>query len=102
MISNTIKLSLEFLLIDFKKGDVKQHKGAKFPDVEKTLYKWIILYQERVDMIGELITKKAKKFLKNRSMILHDSIFFKFSLSVSNQNMRSKHIVILEKVDLLI
>lgn len=68
MISNTIKLSLEFLLIDFKKGDVKQHKGAKFPDVEKTLYKWIILYQERVDMIGELITKKAKKFLKNRSI----------------------------------
>lgn len=64
MISNTIKLSLEYLLIDFKKGDGKQHKGTKFPDVEKTLYKWIILYQERVDMIGELITKKAKKFLK--------------------------------------
>ncbi|GKD96476.1 CENP-B homolog protein 2-like protein, partial [Tanacetum coccineum] len=64
-ISNTVKRSLEYLSLAPKRGDVKLHKPAKFPDLEKSLYEWILQYQEHVNMIGELIIEKAKKFMKD-------------------------------------
>ncbi|GKC39121.1 CENP-B homolog protein 2-like protein [Tanacetum coccineum] len=49
-ISNTVKRSLEYLSLAPERGDVKRHKPAKFPDLEKSLYEWILLYQEHVNM----------------------------------------------------
>ncbi|GJS00100.1 CENP-B homolog protein 2-like protein [Tanacetum coccineum] len=37
-ISNTVKRSLEYLSLAPERGDVKRHKPAKFPDLEKSLY----------------------------------------------------------------
>lgn len=53
-----IKQFPKYLLSDLKKGDVKQYKGAKFLELEKTLNEWIVLYQVCVKMIGELIMEK--------------------------------------------
>ncbi|GJW79214.1 CENP-B homolog protein 2-like protein [Tanacetum coccineum] len=64
-ISNTVKRSLEYLSLAPERGDVKRHKPAKFPDLEKSLYEWILQYQEHVNMTGELIIEKAKKFMKD-------------------------------------
>ncbi|GKA88725.1 CENP-B homolog protein 2-like protein [Tanacetum coccineum] len=41
-ISNTVKRSLEYLSLAPERGDVKRHKPAKFPDLEKSLYEWIL------------------------------------------------------------
>ncbi|GJV04886.1 CENP-B homolog protein 2-like protein [Tanacetum coccineum] len=49
-ISNTVKRSLEYLSLAPERGDVKRHKPAKFPDLEKSLYEWILQYQEHVNM----------------------------------------------------
>ena len=50
-ISNTVKRSLEYLSLAPERGDVKRHKPAKFPDLEKSLYEWILQYQ----MVGRKI-----------------------------------------------
>ncbi|XP_022007621.1 uncharacterized protein LOC110906861 [Helianthus annuus] len=52
-ISNTVKRSLEYLSLAPERGDVKRHKRAKFPDLEKSLYEWILQYQEHVNMTDE-------------------------------------------------
>ena len=63
-ISNTIKRSSEYLSADLTKPDAKRHKSAKFPNLEKILYEWILQHQERVNISGELIQEKAKDFMK--------------------------------------
>nr|GEU49770.1 hypothetical protein [Tanacetum cinerariifolium] len=77
-ISNTVKRSLEYLSLAPERGDVKRHKPAKFPDLEKSLYKWILQYQEHVNMTGELIIEKAKKFMKDMYPV--DTPDFTFSI----------------------
>ncbi|KAL4590474.1 hypothetical protein LXL04_003404 [Taraxacum kok-saghyz] len=69
-ISNTVKRSLEYLSLAPERGDVKRHKSAKFPDLEKSLYEWILQYQEHVNMTGELIIEKAKKFMKDEILTM--------------------------------
>ncbi|KAJ9542427.1 hypothetical protein OSB04_028933 [Centaurea solstitialis] len=49
-ISNTVKRSLEYLSLAPERCDVKRHKPAKFPDLEKSLDEWILQYQEHVNM----------------------------------------------------
>ncbi|XP_016751595.1 ARS-binding protein 1-like [Gossypium hirsutum] len=63
-ISNTPKRSSEYLSKEIKSNDVKMHKSAKYPELEKVLYEWFLQYQEKVNMIGEMIQTKAKKFLQ--------------------------------------
>ncbi|GJV98028.1 CENP-B homolog protein 2-like protein [Tanacetum coccineum] len=77
-ISNTVKRSLEYLSLAPERGDVKRHKPAKFPDLEKSLYEWILQYQEHVNMTGELIIEKAKKFMKDMYPV--DTPYFTFSI----------------------
>ncbi|GJX18630.1 CENP-B homolog protein 2-like protein [Tanacetum coccineum] len=77
-ISNTVKRSLEYLSLAPERGDVKRHKPAKFPDLEKSLYEWILQYQEHVNMTGELIIEKAKKFMKDMYPV--DTPDFTFSI----------------------
>ncbi|KAL6523115.1 hypothetical protein OROHE_016410 [Orobanche hederae] len=77
-ISNTVKRSLEYLSLAPERGDVKRHKPAKFPDLEKSLYEWILQYQEHVNMTGELIIAKAKKFMKDMYPV--DTPDFTFSI----------------------
>ena len=44
-ISNTIKRSAEYLSANLEKGgDVKRHKPAKFPEMEKVIYEWFLQY----------------------------------------------------------
>ncbi|GJZ91834.1 CENP-B homolog protein 2-like protein [Tanacetum coccineum] len=59
-ISNTVKRSLEYLSLAPERGDVKRHKPAKFPDLEKSLYEWILQYQEHVNMTGELMEPPSR------------------------------------------
>ncbi|GJV75706.1 CENP-B homolog protein 2-like protein [Tanacetum coccineum] len=80
-ISNTVKRSLEYLSLAPERGDVKRHKPAKFPDLEKSLYEWILQYQEHVNMTGELIIEKAKKFMKDMYPV--DTPDFTFSIGWS-------------------
>ncbi|GJY59081.1 CENP-B homolog protein 2-like protein [Tanacetum coccineum] len=61
-ISNTVKRSLEYLSLAPERGDVKRHKPAKFPDLEKSLYEWILLYQEHVNMTGLVKTEKCELY----------------------------------------
>ncbi|XP_076944819.1 CENP-B homolog protein 2-like [Bidens hawaiensis] len=77
-ISNTVKWSLEYLSLAPERGDVKRHKPAKFLDLEKSLFECILQYQEHVNMTGELIIEKAKKFMKD--MYLVDTPYFTFSI----------------------
>ncbi|KAL2227918.1 UNVERIFIED_CONTAM: Tigger transposable element-derived protein 4, partial [Sesamum indicum] len=64
-ISNTLKRLSEYLLVNFENGvDIKRHKSAKYPDMEKVHYEWFIQYQDRVNMTGELILEKAKDIMK--------------------------------------
>jgi hypothetical protein len=51
---------------------------------------------KNVNMIEELIIKKAKIFFKNIYLV-NNSIFFKVSSNASNQDMISRCIFILEK-----
>ncbi|KAL4567236.1 hypothetical protein LXL04_022812 [Taraxacum kok-saghyz] len=53
-ISNTVKRSLEYLSLAPERGDVKRHKPAKFPDLEESLYEWILQYQEHVNMTDNM------------------------------------------------
>ncbi|GJX71359.1 CENP-B homolog protein 2-like protein [Tanacetum coccineum] len=77
-ISNTVKRPLEYLSLAPERGDVKRHKPAKFPDLEKSLYEWILQYQEHVNMTSELIIEKAKKFMKDMYPV--DTPDFTFSI----------------------
>ncbi|MFQ6634157.1 hypothetical protein Gotur_010404 [Gossypium turneri] len=47
-----------------KNNNVKMHKSAKYPELEKVLYEWFLQYQEKVNMTGEMIQTKAKEFLQ--------------------------------------
>ncbi|MFQ6650130.1 hypothetical protein Gotur_023213 [Gossypium turneri] len=38
-----------------KNSNVKRHKSAKYPELEKVLYEWFLQYQEKVNMTGEII-----------------------------------------------
>lgn len=87
-ISNTIKRSLEYLSLAPESGDVKRHKPAKFPELEKSLYEWILQYQEHVNITGELITEKAKKFMKDMYPV--DTPEFTFSISTKNIDFNKK------------
>ena len=51
---------------------------------------------KNVNMIEELIIKKAKNFFKNIYLV-NNSIFLKVSSNASNQDMISRCILILEK-----
>lgn len=65
-ISNTLKRSADYLAANYleKRKDIKRHKPAKYPDMEKVLYEWFLQYQDRVNMTGELILEKAKETMK--------------------------------------
>ncbi|XP_074373954.1 ARS-binding protein 1-like [Apium graveolens] len=65
-ISNTLKMSVDYLAANYleKRKDIKRHKPAKYPDMEKVLYEWFLQYQDRVNMTGELILEKAKETMK--------------------------------------
>ncbi|KAG8498530.1 hypothetical protein CXB51_004968 [Gossypium anomalum] len=45
-------------------SNVKWHKSARYPELENVLYEWFLQYQEKVNMIGEMIQTKAKEFLQ--------------------------------------
>ncbi|KAL8475162.1 hypothetical protein ACS0TY_031550 [Phlomoides rotata] len=77
-VSNIVKWSSEYLSLAPERGDVKRHKPAKFPDLEKSLYEWILQYQEHVNMTSELIIEKAKKFMKDMYPV--DTLDFNFSI----------------------
>ncbi|MFQ6634156.1 hypothetical protein Gotur_010404 [Gossypium turneri] len=64
IISNTLKRSSEYLSKEIKNNNVKMHKSAKYPELEKVLYEWFLQYQEKVNMTGEMIQTKAKEFLQ--------------------------------------
>ncbi|XP_074363767.1 ARS-binding protein 1-like [Apium graveolens] len=51
-ISNTLKRSADYLAANYleKRKDIKRHKPAKYPDMEKVLYEWFLQYQDRVNM----------------------------------------------------
>ncbi|GKC71966.1 CENP-B homolog protein 2-like protein, partial [Tanacetum coccineum] len=68
-ISNTVKRSLEYLSLAPERGDVKRHKPAKFPDLEKSLYEWILQYQEHVNMTGELMEGMEDKLKSIRDKV---------------------------------
>ncbi|XP_074350027.1 CENP-B homolog protein 2-like [Apium graveolens] len=65
-ISNTLKRSADYLAANYleKRKDIKRHKPAKYPDMEKVLYEWFLQYQDRVNMTEELILEKAKETMK--------------------------------------
>ena len=64
-ISNTLKRSAEYLSANLERGsDIKQHKPAKFPNMEKVVYEWFLQYQDHVNMTGELILEKARDTMK--------------------------------------
>ncbi|KAL5768011.1 hypothetical protein ACOSP7_014591 [Xanthoceras sorbifolium] len=50
-----------------KNSNVKRHKSAKYPKLEKILYEWFLQYYEKVNMTGEMIQTKAKEFLQKMS-----------------------------------
>ncbi|GJW11939.1 hypothetical protein Tco_1577766 [Tanacetum coccineum] len=60
-ISNTVKRPLEYLSLAPERGDVKRHKPAKFPDLEKSLYEWILQYQEHVNMTTPEVLTMLRK-----------------------------------------
>lgn len=45
-----------------KNINVKRHKSAKYPELEKVLYMWFLQYQEKMNVTGEMIQIKAKEF----------------------------------------
>ncbi|XP_074375143.1 CENP-B homolog protein 2-like [Apium graveolens] len=63
-ISNTLKRSSEYLSDEMKYSNVKRHKSAKYPELEKALYEWFLQRQEKVNMSGEMIQGKAKEFMQ--------------------------------------
>ncbi|KAK5820545.1 hypothetical protein PVK06_025592 [Gossypium arboreum] len=63
-ISNTLKRLSEYLSKELKNSNVKRHRSAKYPELEKVLYEWFLQYQEKVNMTREMIQTKAKEFLQ--------------------------------------
>ncbi|KAG8478237.1 hypothetical protein CXB51_028144 [Gossypium anomalum] len=53
IISNTLKRSFDYLSKEIKNNNVKMHKSAKYPELEK-----------KVNMTREMIQTKAKEFLQ--------------------------------------
>ncbi|GJY89231.1 hypothetical protein Tco_0503859 [Tanacetum coccineum] len=51
-----IKRSLEYLSLAPERGDVKRHKPAKFPDLEKSLYEWILPISRTCEMKTDNMT----------------------------------------------
>ena len=43
-ISNTLKQSDDYLSVEIEKGrvEIKRHKSAKYPDMEKVVYEWFL------------------------------------------------------------
>ncbi|GJV67345.1 hypothetical protein Tco_1482854 [Tanacetum coccineum] len=52
-ISNTVKRSLEYLSLAPERGDVKRHKPAKFPDLEKFLLNGFFYIMKNVNMTDD-------------------------------------------------
>ena len=120
-ISNTLKWSDDYLSAEIKKGraEIKRHKQAKYPDMEKVVYEWFLQHQERVNITGELILQKARDTMK--LVYPHDDSNFNFSIgwlgkfkhrhgiksflrfgesgSVDVQDMEQKLVSIREKID---
>ncbi|XP_017624694.1 CENP-B homolog protein 2-like [Gossypium arboreum] len=63
---------------EIKNINVKRHKSTKYPKLEKVLYEWFLLYQEKVNMTGEMIQTKAKDWM--RRLIPHALSEFNFSI----------------------
>ncbi|XP_039690607.1 CENP-B homolog protein 2-like [Medicago truncatula] len=78
-ISNTLKRSNDYLSAEIEKGraEIKRHKPAKYPDMEKVVYEWFLQHQERVNITGELILQKARDTKK--LLYPHDDSDFNFS-----------------------
>ncbi|XP_024639887.1 CENP-B homolog protein 2-like [Medicago truncatula] len=120
-ISNTLKRSNDYLSAEIEKGraEIKRHKPAKYPDMEKVVYEWFLQHQERVNITGELILQKARDTMK--LLYPHDDSDFNFSTgwlgkfkhrhgiksfrrfvesgSVDVQDMEQKLVSIREKID---
>ncbi|XP_022843298.1 CENP-B homolog protein 2-like [Olea europaea var. sylvestris] len=63
-ISNTLKRTLEYLSNEMKNSDVKRHKSAIYPDLEKILYEWFLQKQDKVNMSTKIIQGKTKELLQ--------------------------------------
>ncbi|XP_074359320.1 CENP-B homolog protein 2-like [Apium graveolens] len=63
-ISNTLKRASEYLSDERKQSDVKKHKSAKYPELEKVLFEWFLQRQDKVNMSGEIIQEKGKELMK--------------------------------------
>ena len=79
-ISNTLKRSDDYLSTEIEKGraEIKRHKPAKYPDMEKVVYEWFLQHQEHVNITRELILQNARDTMK--LMYPHDDSDFNFSI----------------------
>ncbi|XP_022893755.1 CENP-B homolog protein 2-like [Olea europaea var. sylvestris] len=64
-ISNTLKRASKYLSNEMKNSDVKRHKSAKYPDLEKVLYEWFFQMKDKVNMSEEIIQGKARYGIKS-------------------------------------
>ncbi|XP_039689508.1 CENP-B homolog protein 2-like [Medicago truncatula] len=88
-ISNTLKRSNDYLSAEIEKGraEIKRHKPAKYPDMEKVVYEWFLQHQER--WLGKFKHRHGIKSFRR----------FGESGSVDVQDMEQKLVSIREKID---
>ncbi|MFQ6630980.1 hypothetical protein Gotur_009048 [Gossypium turneri] len=73
-----------------KNSNVKRHKSAKYPELEKVLYEWFLQYQEKVNMTGEMIQSKAKEFLQK----MYGDANSKFNFSIGwLERFKARHVI---------
>ena len=63
-VSKMLATSTEFLAKDYVPTDAKRQKNVKYPMVEEALYQWFLSYQAQVNMSGDILKVKGKKFLE--------------------------------------
>nr|GEV45149.1 hypothetical protein [Tanacetum cinerariifolium] len=80
-ISNTVKWSLEYLSLAPERGDVKRHKPAKFPDLEKSLYSGSVEMEGMEDKL-KFIRDKVDQF-KMKDIFNMDETGLKINLHKS-------------------
>ncbi|KAG8488954.1 hypothetical protein CXB51_016969 [Gossypium anomalum] len=69
---------IKYLSKEIKNNNVKRHKSAKYPELEKVLYERFLQYQEKVNMTREMIQTKAKEFLQK----MYGDANFEFNFSI--------------------
>ncbi|KAE8204004.1 hypothetical protein CF327_g7740 [Tilletia walkeri] len=61
-ISDTLKYKEIYLSPDFIPGSTKQGRAAKWAQLERALYEWVVAYQKSVAITGALIKTKAAQY----------------------------------------